>query len=1164
MKRTLLLIALSLLFTSYKAVAQCDFTGSLSSTPSCNNYAPVLLRICSTPPSGASYYLVSPSGMSYTGIESGGMGACPFSVTWNNMPVGSYTLRINSTTCPGWTVNVTSQSSALIGVNASRSPILCYGEQITITGTGGSNYSWTSSAGGSLSGSSITVAPTQNTTYTVTGAKPCGGSGSASLTVDVSPTLNPGTITISGDQIICNNTNVSPFSSSANASGGNGSYQYQWQSRPQGGQTWSNIPNATGATYDHENLAETTEFHRQVTSCVQTLYSNTITVTTQAPVGQVSVPSGGSATICMGSEPIDYDATATNASGGYSWNITAGAGQISSSGVVTWNSSFSGTATVTVTAYGCNGTSTSNSTNVTVKPGVGLVEITSGESTVCHGASSTYGTSGASNAEGDFTWTVTPLDAGEFAPAGHTISWGPSFTGFATITVTAHGCGGSQTSNNLSVEVIPTVGQPTVLSGPTSRCIGSETGTYTTDGASYTSGYIWSITEGSGEVTPSGTLGETGMVSWNPSFSGTATITVRADGCNGPSSPRSTNVIVTPGVGQVSAPSGPLTHCSGDEATNYSATVSNGTITSWSISPEGTGAGAGSISSEGTVTWNPTFQGTAQITVTATGCNGSTSTNHTDVTVTGPLGLVNITNGPSSRCMGGGSDTYTATTQNATFEWTVDPPSPGSISPLGGTMVWAPGFSGTARITITATGCTGATLEDFVDVEVSAPSYISGFSVLPGTEFYGSTAPPLTLSQASSVGAVTYEASTNGGSTWTPVSSTPFEVQHGTRFRAKAVNGVCAPVHSGPITISVYPAPVITIAEEVNYLSYENGLHLSTGNYTSWQWTKAGGQLDDNDGQTLTVDEPGTYSVNVKGSLTADWSLPISVTIYGSAVQSQNLNYITTTIFLKEDQNPDALHTVPPENYTQSTTYYDGLGRPMQTVAMKGSPQGNDVVQPVAYDAFGREPVKYLPYVSTQSDGLYKNDALAAPASEEPDPLQKYRTGKQYTFYQAANSVAHDEYPYAETKFESSPLNRILKQGAPGEAWQPNGDPLSMEDKTLKKEYGTNAEDEVLLFTYDATTALINLSSDVDEKFYFPSQLYANKTYDEHNNEVIEYSDKEGRTVCKKVQYSTEGSAPDVVKLYAATYYIYDDFGNLVVVLPPEGTKKLMELSNQN
>src|SRR4051812_29108795 len=52
----------------------------------------------------------------------------------------------------------------------------------------------------------------------------------------------------------------------------------------------------------------------------------------------------------------------------------------------------------------------------------------------------------------------------------------------------------------------------------------------------------------------------------------------------------------------------------------------------------------------------------------------------------------------------------------------------------------------------------------------------------------------------------------------------------------------------------------------------------------------------------------------------------------------------------------------------KATQYIDGLGRPLQSVSWQMSPQKNDVVSPVVYDAFGREQYKFLPYTSPASN----------------------------------------------------------------------------------------------------------------------------------------------------------------------------------------------------
>jgi len=386
-------------------------------------------------------------------------------------------------------------------------------------------------------------------------------------------------------------------------------------------------------------------------------------------------------------------------------------------------------------------------------------------------------------------------------------------------------------------------------------------------------------------------------------------------------------------------------------------------------------------------------------------------------------------------------------------------------------------------------------------------------------------------------------------------------------FRARAVNA-SDEISDNSNTISVLTLPSAPIASEATNI---------TGTSFTANWiivpSATSYRLDVSSDGFATFQQ-GYYKLPVNGLSQSVVGL-ITGTTYSYRVRAEDgsnasansneitvgvgteLNFIRTISITVEGLT--ASSQVENATFGQQVTeysFFDGLGRPMQTVVKEGSPSGNDIVQPIVYDEFGRETRKYLPFIANETNGWFKNNIINT-------TTHAYQNSAADFYTTGAGTIPVDAKPYAETVFEASPLNRILKQGAPGEAWQPDGNPLSMEDRTVKRRYGTNAAEEVYLFTYDAATGLANLNDNINEKFYQPNQLYSNKTLDEHNNEMIEYVDKEGRTVCKKVQYGTQGTVPNV-KLYAATYYVYDDFGNLVVVLPPEASKQFEELASEN
>jgi len=230
----------------------------------------------------------------------------------------------------------------------------------------------------------------------------------------------------------------------------------------------------------------------------------------------------------------------------------------------------------------------------------------------------------------------------------------------------------------------------------------------------------------------------------------------------------------------------------------------------------------------------------------------------------------------------------------------------------------------------------------------------------------------------------------------------------------------------------------------------------------------------------------------------------------GSA--STALNYVRSITFR------EAHSTMPTGNFKhmEEISYYDGLGRPVQAIQVGASPTGKDIIQPIVYDAFGREAKKYLPYVVADNNGAFVGDA-------EQGCLNFYKS----------TSIAgkiNDDMPYAETLFENSPLNRVEGQFGAGKAWHDANSSDPNKGKT-KINYTTNSNYTVTSWDENGTA------------FQYPtSSLYITETTDENGNVSREYKDKLGQVVLKE---SVNGA--ETLK----TYYIYDDFGLLRTVVPP-------------
>ncbi len=239
---------------------------------------------------------------------------------------------------------------------------------------------------------------------------------------------------------------------------------------------------------------------------------------------------------------------------------------------------------------------------------------------------------------------------------------------------------------------------------------------------------------------------------------------------------------------------------------------------------------------------------------------------------------------------------------------------------------------------------------------------------------------------------------------------------------------------------------------------------------------------------------------------------------------TQQPNYIRTRVIKKPGitDRAGSQSLADPNDVQQTTTYFDGLGRSIQSVSKQASPLGKDLVLPQVYDSFGRTAMHYLPYTGPSSDGIFRINAL----------------NEQAAFN--ASQFPNEQYYYGKTDFEPSPLNRPVATYAAGNSWIGSG-------RGIATNYLFNdGADSVRVWDIAMTSGSMPAST----RTYSARLLYKNFTADEQGHQAVEYKDVEGHIVLQKVQSWDNPAAGH--SGWLCTYYVYDDLGNLRFVLPPK------------
>jgi hypothetical protein len=1104
-----------------------------------------------------------------TGASGGSGTSINQTLTATTTSNGTVTYAITPTAngCTGTTINPVATVKPTPTVNVNNSlPSICSGDATSISmstnGVAGTVLSWTVSqlnVSGAANGSGSSIIQNLSATSNIAGsaaytvvptANGCtGSSGNATVTVKPRPTVSASSQSIcTGDATSIGITNPNGVagttfawtvsqSNVTGASAGSGSTISQTltnSSSTNGTATYTITPTASGCS-------------GASTAPVATVKPRpVITLTNTAP----SICSAQSTSITVNNNGIlgavySWTATSTNVSGASSGSGTSVVQTLTTSIVAGGSVAYA----FTSTANGCSGNSPSTSVTVKPKP----TAVASGQ-TICSGTATSIAiTESISIPSTTFTWSPTNIvsvsgySSGSGASIAQTLNATTSSQGSLTyaITPSVNGCTGNVL--NIIVLVNPTPTLPTI----------ADVTTQTTAPVTLTATGI-----------PAGEV-----VRW---FDQASAGTLLA-----------TNPTYTSGT-----LSQPLTyfHASKRNTTTLCESARKQVLIVYS--PPAVLAGDANVLTTGFYIY--TFSGDASLVGSIwTATNGTTSADQTSPdgytrtvrvrwTSPGP-GRIELTQGSwihaeknvTVSCSYPGSPTSTSVSVDYGDGFV--PATQGSCGPANFKLEAAPGVNGDAVMWYqTASGGTGieGTSVTTGTISTSKPYFIttknltsgcetqtrlqldatvrpipSGTPVVAGNGRFGPG--PLTLKASGAAAGDTYKWHNNvtsqdaTGATYT----TPDIFANQSNYASvRFLSSLGCEGSSVSTNILIEPLPVISCSVEP-YIIHGNPITLtSTTGYTTYTWKNSAGQ---NVAQNVTQHSTSvvdSYTVTVtKTGITGEGvSAPFEVKSQLGAV---NMNFIVESALSAEITDMNVVASLPIGVVNETIQYFDGLGRPLQSVITQGSPTKHDVIQTFIYDGFGREKYKFLP-VTAEANGRYKNNII--------DEASLAYTGVAANFYTpgASDLIAGDVKPYSESVFEISPFSRVVKQGSPGEAWQPNTDPADFSDKTIKKEYLFNGANDVVLWTYNTATHSISSGSGSTLAYYSINQLQATKTYDEHNNLTIEYADKAGRTVLKRVHVSGAQLPNDTN--FASTYYVYDDTGNLVVVLPPEAVKELL------
>lgn len=274
-------------------------------------------------------------------------------------------------------------------------------------------------------------------------------------------------------------------------------------------------------------------------------------------------------------------------------------------------------------------------------------------------------------------------------------------------------------------------------------------------------------------------------------------------------------------------------------------------------------------------------------------------------------------------------------------------------------------------------------------------------------------------------------------------------------------------------------------------------------------------------------------------------------TDYQAKIENNWLVFYSDTITIPNELQysySQSLLDITEDDIAQTITYYDGLGRPKQKIIKQGGGNKQDIITPIIYDNLGRQDKDYLSYANPNQTGNSSTLNFRPQGNISNDLLNELNN--RYLLKYPLDFNGNNINTYSEKVFESSPLNRVIEQSAPGSDWAIGN------NHTTKYSFSTNSNnDEVKQFSVSHINDNKSQTELIYNSYYLPNQLYKtikkNENHDgtsSKNNTIEDFINKEGNIILKR--HYNNNTPYD-------TYYVYDDFGNLTYVIPPKASYQI-------